>query len=275
MKMITSTFNQRMGSPLMPPPGGEPEQVGICDITINPAFQVRDRQDEGLVHSYLGSYNAGADMPPIRLARFNDSLILFEGFHRIAAQQLMGREIVWARIQDATSVPEIIMWAYMLNSIHGKGLTNTAKQRCLAAFLKDGRHIRPDGRVMTYQQIAIELHGTISKSNVFRWIRDYHPEIASKIATSATESRPFTRTNNDNTEMKEQHTMDCVTARAGINLAITGLGKLNPTGAGSSTVRALQIFAERELRDCLTMIDDVERERFDEAHAPLGPDEDF
>ena len=64
----------------------EAQAVPLGDIVTRETWQVRMRLSNGTVERYANTFKDGGEaMPPIRLARCGNGLVLIDGAHRLAA----------------------------------------------------------------------------------------------------------------------------------------------------------------------------------------------
>src|SRR5262249_47718552 len=66
------------------------QQVQIKDIVALKAWQVWMKTDQAAIRRYATVYKSGGEMPPIRLAKVDNTLRLVDGWHRLQARKSMG-----------------------------------------------------------------------------------------------------------------------------------------------------------------------------------------
>lgn len=163
------------------------ESVSVKDIVLLPEMQPRTSGYHlPTLRKYRDAMDAGDEFPPILLARFEGALVLVDGWHRLEAQQRLGRFEVVAQVREAESREEAKLWAFEANRKHGLPLKKTELREMFRVYLKAGRHRRQKGRrFKSYREMAEELG--IPKSTIANWTRQDAPALAKALS----ESQPF------------------------------------------------------------------------------------
>lgn len=153
-------------------------KVRIAHITKDYALQVRARLSEAQIKRYAEVMRNGNPMPPIKLAQVGDMLLLIDGWHRLAAMELLEWPEAEAEIVEATK-KEAMWLAASANLQHGVPLKASEIRQVFKAYVKAGQHRKSDGELKSYREIAKELskpHTTIRN-----WMIRFFPSVASKM----------------------------------------------------------------------------------------------
>jgi len=112
--------------------------LALNDITVDSEIQQRaNGLDPATVNDYAAQYEAGIEMPPIVAFQDKEETIwLSDGFHRFAAQELLGRESVDVDLRKGTR-RDAILFACAANSSHGLRRTNADKRKAITTLLCD------------------------------------------------------------------------------------------------------------------------------------------
>lgn len=169
-------------------------KVRIADTLRDPAYQVRRRLDGGTIAKYAQAYRSEAPMPPVRVMRLpGGTLILTDGWHRVAALESLGQATVEAVIVDGTE-REALWEAARANLVHGLPLKAREHRRVFQAYVKAGQYKLPSrrtkGALKSYRQIAADLGGVVSHVSVRRWMQQDFPRLAAKMAAADQEGPP-------------------------------------------------------------------------------------
>lgn len=154
-------------------------EVNIGDILRERKFQVRDKLDDKTVNGYAKKYSSGVDMPPVKIAKVNGTLVLVDGFHRIAALEKIGRPMVKAQIEEADKRQALWM-AAKANLEHGLPLKPKESLNVFKAYMRAKRYKHDNGRLKSYREIALELGGLRAYTTIRNWMSKYFPSVASQ-----------------------------------------------------------------------------------------------
>jgi hypothetical protein len=112
--------------------------LALSDVTVDSEIQQRaNGLDAATINEYAAQYEAGTEMPPIVAFQDKDEMIwLSDGFHRYAAQDLLGRESVDVDLRKGTR-RDAILFACAANSSHGLRRTNADKRKAITTLLSD------------------------------------------------------------------------------------------------------------------------------------------
>jgi len=98
------------------------QTVAIRDVQVDRTVYPRDSHDNETVSRYR---QALGKLPPIKL---NQDHVLIDGYHRLLAHQVAGKERIEADILDVPR-DQILVEAIRLNAQHGKQLSQAEKRR--------------------------------------------------------------------------------------------------------------------------------------------------
>lgn len=85
------------------------EPVRLHLIAMDESLQVRKKLDLATVKRYAAAMEVHAEFPPVLLGRIGDGLLLVDGWHRVSAARMAGREEIDAIITTMTH--EEAVWA--------------------------------------------------------------------------------------------------------------------------------------------------------------------
>src|SRR4051794_31221061 len=111
-------------------------RVRLADILPDPELQIRREIDHRTVDRYARAYELGDKFPPIRLARWNDALMLIDGWHRVGAQRQLGRAEVDAVVVEAGSPSRLKWLAAAANLTNGKAALQLGPPRGIPAVYR-------------------------------------------------------------------------------------------------------------------------------------------
>lgn len=149
--------------------------IEIASIVRDPANQVRRALDDALVRSYATAFEQEANFPPIRVAAINAGLILYDGWHRLAAQQALGWQKVWVEIALVEDLREIKWLAAQANLTHGKRLNKGEMRTVFRSFIRARKHRKGVGGFKSYREIGKDLCG-IGHTTLRNWMRSDFPK---------------------------------------------------------------------------------------------------
>jgi hypothetical protein len=210
---------------LDPTPDHRPDVITalLRDVVRDSGFQVRAKLDAATVERYARLYRAGAPLPPVQIARVGSALILVDGWHRVAAQEVNHATRVEAVITDATE-EEARWFAADANTKHGLPLKASEIRTVFKAYVRAKRYQRRAGDgyspVKSYRDIARELGGYVTHTTVRNWMRSDYPSIAAKMAKGDPESfesgAPTRHVRSDLAESARRHLEEAGAAGRGV-----------------------------------------------------------
>lgn len=155
---------------------GEPFTALLADLIQDEAYQIRAKTDQGVIARYGTAMKAGAEFPPIIVARLNGAPILLDGWHRVAAARRIGVAALPAMLINRP--PTELRWAAAeANAKHGVRLKPREVREVFRTYVKAGQHLKQGSRVKSSREIARELHGLVSHAGVLTWMRKYFPAV--------------------------------------------------------------------------------------------------
>ena len=174
----TAGLREIKGPPLLK---SSVQRIALKDILRDPFLQVRDQVNPQVVRKYSEAMKAGADFPPIKLARVNGSLYLVDGWHRFSAATDNGHYLIWAEVSDMTF--DQVRWeAAKANSQHGLPLKTKEYRKVFRAFIESGQH-KCGKKVMPYREIASHIGKTYS--TIRNWMRADYPKLYARYQMNA------------------------------------------------------------------------------------------
>lgn len=160
-------------------------QVALSDILRDPQFQIRRKvePDAVTVRRYANAYRAGETLPPVALVRWNDALVLVDGWHRVAARRMIGEGDVEAIIEHADRLEDVRWLAAKANLRHGLALKTPEYLEVFKAYISARKH-RVGKAFKSYRQIHQEIGGVVALGTVHAWMRKHYPAIARQMTNS-------------------------------------------------------------------------------------------
>jgi hypothetical protein len=156
------------------------EWVLFSKIIRHAPFQPRRKLDAAAVKRYAEMTRAGSKPPPIKVGRTKGVLYLLDGWHRMEAgalETLDGLDGLEVRVLLADMGRSEAAWvAAQANLAHGVQYKGRELHEVFKAFIKAKQHVRPDGRLLSYREIAPFIgkpHTTIRT-----WMIRYFPKVA-------------------------------------------------------------------------------------------------
>lgn len=143
-------------------------KVPVKQVIFDSVKYPRQKPDQLLI-AMLQAVLESDQLPPIEI---NQNNYLIDGFHRLQAHQLSGRETVMAIITQCAD-RDVLWLATERNSTHGKQLTSPEKKGLAKRFFIDGRDIA---------DIKVKL--AVGKTQLYEWLRE---EVAKKNQAEETE----------------------------------------------------------------------------------------
>lgn len=133
------------------------EVVRRSSITRLAELQVRRKLDGATVKRYREAMTAGAEFPPVRLARVRGTLYLVDGWHRIEAAGWHDDVMVDVLVADLPSIAAAGWEAAAANLAHGLHLKPSERRAVFKAYVGAGRHRTAQGGYKGYRDMAAEL----------------------------------------------------------------------------------------------------------------------
>lgn len=169
---------------LIPVVNNATELSEVCDIPIkeilrDATFQVRQKLDKVTVHKYANVYKSGSTMPPVKVARIKDGLVLTDGWHRIAALESLGKITVRAQVVETTA-KEARWMAAKANTEHGLPLKASEVREVFRAYVRAGKYKTSQGKLKSLRDISTELSGLRTHNTIRNWMKKDFPKIAMK-----------------------------------------------------------------------------------------------
>jgi hypothetical protein len=187
-------------------------ELSISTIVQDDRFQIRQIVDPRIVQRYANVLRAGVTMPPVKVANVEGVMILVDGFHRVAAMQLIDRSKVRAEIIDASSKQEARWLAGKANLTHGLQLKSREVRAVFKAYVKADKYMDGRSELKSYRKISEELSGRVHYTTVRAWMVDDFPKVAARMA--GLESRAKGGTRKRDQRWKEAMLRDLNNARA-------------------------------------------------------------
>ncbi|RDI60876.1 ParB N-terminal domain-containing protein [Microvirga subterranea] len=156
----------------------EVKQVDISQLVRDQAYQVRNKLDKVTIKRYAEVYRSGKTIDPVRVSLVNGVLILVDGWHRVAALELIGIPRADAIITENTEA-EALWIAAKANLEHGLALKAAEFRSVFRAYIRARQHIKGKNNYKSYREIGLDIgrrHTTIRN-----WMIKDFPKIARKM----------------------------------------------------------------------------------------------
>lgn len=167
----------------MDTPKNTSEPVRLHLIAMDESLQVRKKLDSATVKRYAAAMSMHAEFPPILLGRIGDGLLLVDGWHRVSAARMAGREEIDAIITTMTH--EEAEWAAAgANLKHGLPLKSAELLAVFKAYVKAGEY-KTGRKLKSYRQIAEDLQGQVAHTTARLWMEKHFKKIYEAIGDKA------------------------------------------------------------------------------------------
>jgi len=113
----------------------ETKEVPIAEIIGKSDFNMREGLDKELIAQYKENLSIIIDENPIKIYDTPSGLILYDGFHRLAA----ARQLNWIKIKTIVkkgSVQDAHAAACLANLKHGKPLSREERKKAIKEYIK-------------------------------------------------------------------------------------------------------------------------------------------
>ncbi len=158
--------------------------IPLADIVELPPLLVRRRGlHEDTVKRYAnlmrgyGPHEESPLPPPKAVRGHHGKFILIDGFHRIAATRMIGRDWIDLEVITLTfkSDAELRLLAFEANAQHGLPLSAAEHRDWFKAYIKANRFKKPDGTPKSLREIGREFG--ISHTTVARRLQTHFPRL--------------------------------------------------------------------------------------------------
>ena len=129
------------------------ELVAIKDITIEEGLHCRDGLNMDAVLRYSEILD---DLPPVKLVRVGDTLLLASGHHRIKGYAKAGMDTIPAEITEGTRL-DAIKIGLKDNLSHGVPLTKDERNRAIVMLVEEKLLYREIGEIFGLGDDAISV----------------------------------------------------------------------------------------------------------------------
>lgn len=160
----------------------EPEAITlrIDELLRDRTYQIRSRLDRGTVARYASAYRSEAILPPVKVAKVGEVMILVDGFHRVAALMRNGSCLVGAIVLE-TEESEARWLAASANLTHGLPLKAREIREAFKVYIRARKHYLGKNRLKSYRQIAADLGGQCPHTTVRGWMQRFFPKVARRM----------------------------------------------------------------------------------------------
>jgi len=153
--------------------------IRLAHLTVSKEFQVRATLDKGTVHRYANAIRAGQQLPAVLVALVDGMHILLDGFHRVAARELLGETLIEAEVVETTR--QDARWrAAKANMSHGLPLKTREIRTVFKVYVSTRQHLKAKQVLKSYREIAAELG--CSHNTIRNWMAVDFPEVFKRYA---------------------------------------------------------------------------------------------
>lgn len=154
-------------------------RINLLQLTVSEDFQIRRKLDPRTIQRYANAIKSGREMPPVRVAVVDGVPILVDGFHRVAAHELLGAAAVEAELIEATH--QQAQWmAASANLEHGLPLKPREIREVFRVFIRTGQHRKGRGKLKSYREIGKELG--CAYTTIRNWMMSDFPGLSKRYA---------------------------------------------------------------------------------------------
>lgn len=165
------------------------ETIPIKRIKRDFKYQIRMKTEASQVSQYAKMYRNGTELDPVTVLRTEKNKnILIDGWHRVAAQESIGRKTVKAVVIPGTE-DEALYHAGEMNLRHGLQIKKSEIKRFFEGYMKVGKNSKDDGTLKSYREIQADLHGRVSHGTVVNWMRELYPDTAKAMGKGEDEGK--------------------------------------------------------------------------------------
>jgi len=111
-------------------------RIEISQIRRDGDTQIRAKMNEAAIDDFAEALKAGDALPPVTLFFDRSDYWLADGFHRVAAAEMVGLDSVDADVREGGQ-REALLYAVGANADHGLRRTNEDKRRAVRKLLGD------------------------------------------------------------------------------------------------------------------------------------------
>jgi hypothetical protein len=120
---------------------GSFHEINIADLRLDGGTQPRAKLDKSVIREYRDAIKAGTPFPPISVVYDGTDYWVWDGFHRVHAHKMVGREAIQAEVRQGTRRDALLL-AAGANASHGLNRTNEDKQRAVRCLLSDPEWVK-------------------------------------------------------------------------------------------------------------------------------------
>ncbi len=164
--------------------------ISIKDIYVDNSLQSRAKNNDSIVSEYALVMIEGHQFPPVVIFDDGKNKFLADGFHRLAASILNGRDRIAADVRVGTR-HDAFLFSLQANAAHGLRRTYEDKRHCVVLLLNDFEYADSSDREIAklcqvshtfVSKIRSELNKPVS-ANKFTPASSKHKKEKIKVAT--------------------------------------------------------------------------------------------
>ena len=143
--------------------------LSISDIIRDERFQGRVKLDKSTLRNYTQKILRGLKFDPVEITQVGKALILTDGWHRVRACELAGRETIDAVIKQGDK-KQAIFNAIIANLKHGLKVKDADKKHLFRMYMDSGQY-RNEEAVKSLREISEDFNQEMSHMTVKRWMK--------------------------------------------------------------------------------------------------------
>jgi len=161
-------------------------KIVVKETTIQP----RIRTSERTIRDFARAMKAGAEFPPVVLAKVRGGeVVLIDGHHRVAAAKEAGLSHIGAKtLPKGWPARTFGAAAAVLNMKHGQPLKRAEKKDAWRRMMRTGWWWTTDGHA-SYRAMADALGNAVSHQTIARWTGEEFPRVAETLSLQAGRGR--------------------------------------------------------------------------------------
>jgi hypothetical protein len=158
-------------------PGSENiKEIPLSWIVQDPKIQGRHKGVKPHVaRKYADMYRRGTIFPPITVVQDGDAYLLADGWHRVAALEIIGQNFAEANVIEGNARTAMKI-ASTANMTHGLPQTAADIRRCFQLYMRSRAFLKENGQPKSTREIAEEFHHVRAHTTIWRWIRERFPK---------------------------------------------------------------------------------------------------
>ncbi len=162
------------------------QTLKLSELRIDGGTQPRVEMNEEVIADYAELIRSGITFPPVTVFFDGAAYWLADGFHRYHAHRRIGRDTIFAEVQDG-GLREALLHSVGANAKHGLRRTNADKRKAVETMLYN-EYVSKDGSGNPWSSREIARRCCVSE----RMVRSAREVLIAAVPDYETEKRTFT-----------------------------------------------------------------------------------